>query len=166
MKALLKTAFVIGLLLWAGGSSFLTYILFQLDKESTVSFALATESFELAKDKMKLATNSDEALAMARVSLQKMQDEHKKHLPMHEWDVEGYNRTVSMTKQAAYLTQASIKGAWDARASRKDMLESVKLTKDLLALQKNGLVRAKEMYALTQQLAPFSEMIAKMLPGK
>ncbi len=166
MKSLFKIAFVAGLLLWAGGSSFLTYILFQLDKESAVSFSLGKESFELAKGKMKLATNSDEALAMARVSLQKMQDEHKKHLPMHAWDVEGYNRTVAMTKQAAYLTQASIKGARDARASRKDMLESVKMTKDLLALQKNGLVRAKEMYALTQQLAPFSEMIAKMLPGK
>lgn len=166
MKGLLKTGFVIGLCLWAAGSSFLTYILFQLDKESTVSFALATESFNLAKDKMKLATSSDEALAMARVSLQKMKDEHAKHLPMHEWDVEGYNRTVAMTKQTAYLMQASIKGARDARASRKDMTDSVKMTKDMLALQKKGLVSAKEMYALTQQLAPFSEMIAKMLPGK
>lgn len=166
MKTFLKTAFVIGLLLWAAGSTFLTYVLYELDKESAVSFQLAQESFELAKGKMKLATNADEDLAMSRESLKKMRDEHKKHLPLHELDMEGYRRTVAMTKQTAYLTQASIKGAREARLARKDMLASVKMSSDMLAMQKQGVALAKEMHALTQQLAPFSEMIAKMLPGK
>lgn len=166
MKTFLKTAFVIGLLLWAAGSTFLTYVVYELDKESAVSFKLAQESFVLAKSKMKLATNTDEDIAMARESLKKMRDEHKKHLPLHAWDVEGYQRTVAMTKQTAYLTQLSAKGAREAKLARRDMLDSVKMSADMLALQKSGIALAKEMYALTQKLAPYSEMIAKMLPGK
>lgn len=166
MKNFLKIGAVIGLLLWAAGSTFLTYVLYELDKESAVSFQIAAESFNIAKSKLKLAANTDEALTMARNSLEKMKAEHKKHIRMHEWDVEGYNRAIAMTKQTAYLTQLSVKGAREAKAGKADMLKSVKMSNEMFALQKKGLVRAKEMYALTQQLAPFSEMIAKMLPGK
>lgn len=146
------------------GDTLATLVLSELHRQTKISYEIGKESLHLANEKIKLTPDPKSALAMAEESLRKVKDDYQNHIRLHAWDMEGYQKAMELSKINKHLYRLSSQGAKEAAASKKDMLEGIQTAKNLNAVQKRGLGRARWMQKISEELLPYSELISKMLP--
>lgn len=160
----MKKILIVALALIFSGDTLATLILFELHRQTKISYVIGKESLELANEKIKLTPSPQDALAMAEESLRKVKDDYQNHIRLHAWDMEGYQKAMELSKINKHLYRLSSQGAKEAATSKKDMLEGIQTAKNLNAVQKRGLKRAWRMQKISEELLPYSELISKMLP--
>lgn len=163
LKIIGKIILILVLIIWAAASTFLSYVLFNINKQSAISFSIAEKSLNLVKDKIKYATSSDKSLKDAIKGFEKVKDDYQDHLYVHKYDLEGYKKTVAMTNINKILYAWSVESLQDIENGKKDLAESIKITKTMYDFQVNGLKRAKRMQEVSKKLLPYTETMAKLL---
>jgi len=163
LKTVGKIILIIILIIWAAGSTFLSWTLYNINKQSAISFAMAKQSLKMVKDKIQYATSPDKSLKEAIKGFEKVKDDYQDHLYVHKYDLEGYEKTVVMTNINKILYNWSIDSLRDLENGKKDLAESIKITKAMFDFQVKGLKRAKRMQAVSKKLLPYTETMAKLL---
>lgn len=164
MKKIFTALFVLGLLLGCAGSTLLTWFLYQMQHQSAISFDIGRRSLAQAKKQADLTPDPQVGLDMTYESFEKLKSEQYNQRWLAHWDRIAQKIAQKLSHQGKVLVAMSEQGLREVNFKKKEIARGKKLSRDLLAVQKQSLVLAKEMLALSKKLLPISEALPKLIP--